>query len=250
MPGYPRIDKGEGLIRTHDLLEVLRVDIDSAYRALEAERKSQYLRRCVVRAVFSFIEAVVECVKVELRSTVRLGYYPEHSLTSKERETLGPLAVIGAPSGKFLPLDQNLKRTFRIAAKAWAPTFRLATNGADFRNFLAAKSARNRLTHPRMFYDVQVTDLDMHCHTIACGRKTSSSGSSRLALTRLCRVCLPRIESISAWYGVHSAMSPTPNQASGDQQQASLAVGRRSCQTLLSVCLLKPPMSAQGTKGE
>ena len=167
MPGYPRIDKGEGLIRTHDLLEVLRADIDAAYRALEAERKSQYLRRCVVRAIFSFIEAIVECVKVELRSTVRLGYYPENALTAKERETLGPLAVIGAPLGKFLPLDQNIKRTFKLATKVWVLDFRLATSGEDFQDFLAAKSARNRLTHPRTFYDVEVTDHDMQCHTVA-----------------------------------------------------------------------------------
>lgn len=167
MPGHPRIDKGEGLIRTHDLLEVLRADIDAAYGVLEADRGSQYLRRCVVRAIFSFIEAVVECVKVELRSTVRLGYYSEHALTTKERETLGPLAIIGAPPGSFLPLDQNIKRTFKLAAKIWVLPIRLNTGGEDFRDFLAAKSARNRLTHPRTFYDVEVSDNDMHCHTIA-----------------------------------------------------------------------------------
>ena len=167
MPGYPRTDKGEGFIRTHDLLEVLRADIDAAYQALETDRGSQYLRRCAVRAIFSFIEAVVECVKVELRSTVRLGHYAEHALTAKERETLGPLAVIGAPLGKFLPLDQNIKRTFKLAAKIWALEFRLSTGGENFRDFLAAKSARNRLTHPRTFYDVEITDHDMHSHTIA-----------------------------------------------------------------------------------
>jgi hypothetical protein len=167
MPGHPRIDKGEGFIRSHDLLEALRADIDAAYNALEADRSSQYLRRCVVRAIFSFIEAVVECVKVELRSTVRLDYYPEASLTPKERETLCPLAVIGAQPGKFLPLDQNIKRTFKLAAKIWHLKFGLTTGGDDFRDFLSAKSARNRLTHPRTFYDIEVTDHDMHCHTIA-----------------------------------------------------------------------------------
>ena len=167
MPGHPRIDKGEGLIRSHDLLEVLRADIDAAYVALEANCQSHYLRRCLVRAIFSFIEAVVESVKVELRSNVRLGYYPENLLTPKECETLGPLVIIGASPGKFLPLDQNLKRTFKLATKIWALDFCLSTNGEDFRNFLAAKSARNRLTHPRTFYDIEVTDTDMHCHTIA-----------------------------------------------------------------------------------
>lgn len=167
MASHPRIDKGEGLIRSHDLLQVLRADIDTAYEALEESRQSQYLRRCVVRAIFSYIEAVVECIKVELRSNVRLGYHPEGLLTPKECETLGPLLIIGASSGKFSPLDQNLKRTFELAAKIWALDFHLSTYGADFRDFLAAKSARNRLTHPRTFYDVVVTDTDMHCHTIA-----------------------------------------------------------------------------------
>jgi hypothetical protein len=167
MPGYPRTDRGEGFIRSHDLLEVLRADIDAAYQALEENKGSQYLRRCVVRAIFSFIEAAIECVKVELRSTVRLGYYAENALTTKEQETLGPLPVIGAQPGKFLPLDQNIKRTFKLAVKVWALELHLSTHGEDFRDFLAAKSARNRLTHPRTFYDVEVTDHDMHCHTIA-----------------------------------------------------------------------------------
>lgn len=167
MPGYPRIDKGEGLIRTHDLLEVLRADIDAAYSALETDRANQYLRRCVVRAIFSFIEAVVECIKVELRSTMRTGLYSGKSLRPRELETLGPLAIVGASTGKFLPLDQNIKRTFKLAAKIWHLDFRLATGGADFTDFKLAKSARNRLTHPRTFYDVEVSDRDMHYHTVA-----------------------------------------------------------------------------------
>ncbi|VVE50417.1 hypothetical protein [Pandoraea cepalis] len=168
MPGAPRIDKGEGFIRSHDLLQALRADIDSAYATLENDRESQYLRRCVVRAVFSYIEALVEAVKVELRSTIRLGEYAGE-LSDKERETLGPLHVIGnTESGKFLPLDTNIKRTFRLAAKVWnLHEFKLSSGGEDFQDFLAAKSARNRLTHPRTFYDIEVTDHDMHCHTIA-----------------------------------------------------------------------------------
>ena len=167
MPGHPQIKRGEGLIRSHDLLEALRADIDVAYATLEPDRSNQYLRRCLARAVFSFIEAVVECVKVELRSTVRTGLYPETSLTPKERELLVSLAVVSTPVGRFLPLDQNLKQTFKLAAKVWHLNFRLASGGEDFKDFLSAKSARNRLTHPRTFYDIEVTDHDMHCYTIA-----------------------------------------------------------------------------------
>lgn len=167
MPGYPRIDKGEGLVRAHELLETLQEDIHSAYTALEANRQSQYLRRCVVRAVFSFIEAVLECIKVELRSNVRLGYYSERDLSQNDLETLGALTLVRGKSGKFLSLEKNVKRTFKLAAKIWNLDFRLSTAGEDFQDFLSAKSARNRLTHPRTVYDVEVTDEDMHCHTIA-----------------------------------------------------------------------------------
>ena len=167
MPGTPRVDLGEGFIRSQDLLQELKRDIDTAYETLERDKNSQYLRRCVVRAIFSYIEAVVESVKVELRSTVRTGLYTE-SLSEKEKEVLGPLHIVGAEPGKFLPLDANVKRTFRQAVKIWKlSNFKLTTSGEDFRDFLAAKTARNRLTHPRTFYDIEVNDHDMHCHTIA-----------------------------------------------------------------------------------
>lgn len=167
MPSHPRTDHREGFIRSHDLIEVLRADIDSAYEALEENRSSQYLRRCVVRAVFSFIEALIESLKVEMRFTIRSGHYPLTLLTAKEQETLGSLVAINTPRSKFLPLDQNLKRTLKLSAKIWHLEYDLNTDGQDFSDFRLAQVARNRLTHPRTFYDVQVTDDDMHCHTIA-----------------------------------------------------------------------------------
>lgn len=167
MPGHPRVELGEGFVRHHELLEQLREDISSSYIALESDRASQYLRRCVVRAIFSFIEAVIECIKWELRSSVRAGQFAGQ-LSAKEQETLGSLHVIGQRNDSFLPLDQNIKRTFRLAAKVWQLRgFRLNTDKEEFRAFLAAKSARNRLTHPKTVYDIEVTDNDMHSHTVA-----------------------------------------------------------------------------------
>lgn len=167
MPGYPRVELGEGFVRQHELLEQLREDISSAYIALEDDRSSQYLKRCVVRAVFSFIEAAIECIKWELRSSVRKDGFTG-PLSEKEQETLGSLRVIGPRDDRFLPLDQNIKRTFRLAAKVWQlKEFRLNTDGEQFKSFLVAKSARNRLTHPKTVHDVEVTDNDMHCHTVA-----------------------------------------------------------------------------------
>lgn len=165
MPGSPK--RGEGFVRQHELLEQLLEDIAAAYEALEENRSSQYLRRCVVRAVFSYIEAVIESIKWELRSSMRTEEIPQQ-LSVREQETLGSLHVIGLRNDKFFPLDQNIKRTFRLAAKIWQlQDFRLNTDGEDFQDFLSAKSARNRLAHPKTVYDIEVNDFDMHCHTSA-----------------------------------------------------------------------------------
>lgn len=167
MPGSPRIDLGEGFVRQQELIEQLREDIASAYGALEENKSSQYHRRCVVRSIFSFIEAVIESIKWELRSSMRLDEF-EGQLSDQEKETLGSLHVVGRRDDRFLPLDKNIKRTFRLAAKIWQlKTFCLNTDGEDFKDFLRAKFARNRLTHPKTVYDIEVTDSDMHCHTIA-----------------------------------------------------------------------------------
>ena len=167
MPGSPLTDLGEGFVRQQELIEQLREDIASAYSALEECKSSQYLRRCVVRSIFAFIEAAIEAIKWELRSSVRLDEFTGQ-LSEREKETLGSLHVVGLHNDKFLPLDQNIKRTFRLAAKIWQlKNFRLNTDGEYFQDFLRAKSARNRLTHPKTVYDIEVTDVDMHCHTIA-----------------------------------------------------------------------------------
>lgn len=167
MPGSPRVDLGEGFVRGAELIQELSQDIAHAYATLEKDKPSQYLRRCVVRAVFSFIEAAIESIKWELRSSIRTSDFTG-TLTEREQETLGSLHVIGPRNDKFLPLDQNLKRTFRLATKVWQlKGFRLDTDGEDFQDFLRAKFARNRLTHPKTLYDIEVNDNDMHCHTIA-----------------------------------------------------------------------------------
>ena len=43
--------------------------------------------------------------------------------------------------------------------------YKLSTDGEDFKYFKSSKNARNCLMHPRTFYDIQVTDDDMHYHT-------------------------------------------------------------------------------------
>jgi len=72
MPQQPNISKGEGLIRTYDLLEHLIDDVGKAFETLESDKSSPYLRRCLARTVFAFIEGVIQIAKWEINSSVRL----------------------------------------------------------------------------------------------------------------------------------------------------------------------------------
>ena len=164
MPETP--DIGQGLIRSHDLLEVLNDDVISAYNVLDGDRESQYLRRCLVRCVFAYIEAVIEIIKAEIRSNLRTGFCTAE-LTTKEEKVIGSLSISRANDPR-LGLEENLKRTFRLAARIWGiDDYQLNTQGEDYKDFLRAKRARDKLTHPKTYYDIQVTDQDMSDHSIA-----------------------------------------------------------------------------------
>jgi hypothetical protein len=161
VPTRPNISKGEGFVRTYELFEELQADVTRAYEVLEERRDSQFLRRATVRAIFALIEASTEIIKSEIRSTLRLKGGEDH-LSEKELGILGGLSITPGPRDqKFLSLEDNLK----LAAKTWGlAEFQLDAGGENYRDFLQAKDARNRLTHPRTYYDIKVTDEDMHCH--------------------------------------------------------------------------------------
>jgi hypothetical protein len=166
LPGLQNFTAGEGFIRTYDLLEALGSDVDMAFKVLDEDKPNQYLRRSVVRAVFSYIEAVIETIKVEIRSSLRLER-ADLELSKKNSELLGSLFPISTDKGRQLPLEQNLKSTFKLAAKVWDLDFRLNSDGEDYRDFVIAKSYRNKLTHPKTYYDIEVTDDDMHYYAVA-----------------------------------------------------------------------------------
>ena len=168
MPSYPRIDKGEGFVRSHELLEQLYEDVIDSYKLLNENRDSQYLRRSTVRAIYSYIEAIIESVKTEVRSTIRTSN-KEIELTDKEKELLGSLSPVSCRRGeKKHNMVENIKKTFKLAIKIWGlDGYKFYTDGQEFEFFLSSKEARNKLMHPKTYYDIQVTEDDMHDHTIA-----------------------------------------------------------------------------------
>lgn len=162
MASFPNLSKGEGLIRTYDLLEHLTNDVYRAFEVLEEDKGSQFLRRSLVRTVFSFIEGIIHIIKFEIRSEYRLEK-TEIDLTRKEKEVLYEEKIGNGETIKiFIATDDNLKKTFNIAKKVWElERYHFNAGGSEYEHFLKAKKARDRLTHPRTFYDVEITDDDM-----------------------------------------------------------------------------------------
>jgi hypothetical protein len=107
-------------------------------------------------------------MKWEIRSSIRRRESCV-DLSKKEREVLDEKKIKNGESIKILiPVNENLKNTFRVAAKVWGlKKYSVSTQRKQYKDFLSAKNARNRLTHPRTYYDIMVTDSDMHCYVSA-----------------------------------------------------------------------------------
>lgn len=161
------IDITKGRIRTYDLLEHLINDIHEAYELLHSERNSQFLRRVVVRCVFSFIESNIQIIKHELKNDVN-RQKTTLPLSEKQKEILYEEKAEGLQVMKVLiPIHQNFKETYKLAYKLWDIDLVLNTNDLGYKAFLSTKHTRNRLTHPKTFYDIEITELDMENITSA-----------------------------------------------------------------------------------
>jgi hypothetical protein len=156
----------KGLIRPHELVAELMNDVNHSFELLNQSRDSQFYRRTTLRNIFSFIEASINIIKYELKREIRLGHI-ENILTTKENENLYEEKITIKNNAStvhniIIPLDKNLKVTFRIAKKLWKlKQFILDINSDGYDCFKHAKLSRNKLTHPKDFYDIQITTKDI-----------------------------------------------------------------------------------------
>jgi len=151
-----------GLTRTFDLLQYLIDDVYKSFEILDSDKESQYLRRVAVRTVFSFIEGIVQIVKFDLNFDIRHSR-TEITLSSKEYELLHEVKIKDGEKFKIIiPLEQNLKRTFKLAGKIWGLTgYQLDTTCSQYTYFMYAKETRNKLAHPRTYYDIEISNDEM-----------------------------------------------------------------------------------------
>ena len=162
MATFPNMSLGEGLIRPYELLETLISDFNKALELLHPDKESQFLRRVLVRNAFSFIEGIVQILKFELKTDFRLGH-TGYQLTENERELLYEERLEEEKKTSiFISVEKNIFKTFKLAAKIWDPNGGpLHIEYDEKRIILTAKNTRNKLTHPRTYYDLEISDYEV-----------------------------------------------------------------------------------------
>lgn len=140
-------------------------DTNWAERAMQAE-DSPFTRRAYVRSVFAMIEGTLWVLKqtvleaAALPGSVKGLSVAEHALLS---EITYELRNNGHPreQPKFLRLPANLRFTFGVIAKYFDPDLDLGVGTPAWENFLASHGVRNRITHPKLPKDFEISNTEI-----------------------------------------------------------------------------------------
>jgi hypothetical protein len=150
--------------------DILREDLHTLLDVFNDDRSNQVLRRSLVRASWAYVEGLVFGVKRMTLTAVDLGAV---EVTRKERRFLteerfdvsvdGEVNVRGNREGAV----ENIKRTFKLAAKYfalnWVPQF----DESDLERISTSIQLRNRIVHPQSAAGLVIADAELEGHNDA-----------------------------------------------------------------------------------
>jgi hypothetical protein len=151
-----------------DMAWVLGQDCKDQYLATQSN-DSQMYRRAYVRSVFAFIEGILYRMK---RTAAHLGW-PLGKLTIAEMITIDETAFDINNKGEveakpvFIRFLNNVKFSFRIYSKSVDSTFKLSLGGNGWQKLQEAVKVRDRLMHPKLTTDLDVTDAEVEATKMA-----------------------------------------------------------------------------------
>lgn len=145
----------------HKLDEKLRADVTHWAEYIKNGSSGQIGRRAFVRAAFSFIEGIVFGMKqfaLELAETRKVSFDAgEISFIREEASALTHSGEIQTKPTK-ITLETNLRFAFRVFAKGGGATYVLDVSGADWQRLRRSIAIRDRLMHPKLVEDVDVSN--------------------------------------------------------------------------------------------
>jgi hypothetical protein len=145
-----------------DVAQVLGQDCHEQYLAIQSNDNQMY-RRAYVRSVFAFIEGILHRMKrtaFHLGNTLGTLLIAEMILidgASFDIDDKGE--VVARPF--FIKFLNNLKFSFRVYSKIAGSSFKLDLGGNGWRKLQEAVKVRDRLMHPKVTTDLDVTDAEV-----------------------------------------------------------------------------------------
>jgi hypothetical protein len=126
-------------------------------------RALQSMRRAYVRAAFARIEAFVFALK---QLTIERANSNGIELSTRDREVLAEISSKHNTAGEIIiahmypKLSESLKTTFRVLCHVLQLDYNL-DHGGGWSALLASVVVRNRITHPKVTDELQITEEEI-----------------------------------------------------------------------------------------
>ncbi|QDV11238.1 hypothetical protein CA51_10990 [Rosistilla oblonga] len=147
-----------------DPLMVLLSDAHAAEQLLDAA-DGQFERRAYIRSTMATIEGAIwllkqTCLKAHAPRGAKRMSIAEYAMLSDETYDLKNNGDVRT-STKFLKLPDNLRFTVQICNRLFGCEMDLQVGAAPWDRFLKAVAIRNRIMHPKVSADFEITDQEI-----------------------------------------------------------------------------------------
>jgi hypothetical protein len=156
----------ERLEELRDVVGVLYGDVERLRPVLgsrsisDAVSEEEYgYRRAYVREIFALVEAIVEQHKLLLLDLTRHEFIKLDPLTVSALSEQGPsVSDAGAVAARdvYLQLRRKVRLVYRVAADACGQSLVVRYDDEGWRQFGAALSVRDRITHPKSYLECHI----------------------------------------------------------------------------------------------
>jgi hypothetical protein len=152
------------------MLDMLSDELRTCQSLVDANPRSEELRRISVRTLFSNIEAI--CYRLKL-SALPFAEAKTVKLENEEIAMINEESYFLADNGaakikKVYPkFTSNLQFTFKVYARVLGSDFKLDVESDKWDKFREAIDIRNRITHPKNLSDMKISKDDFRKATNA-----------------------------------------------------------------------------------
>ena len=147
------------------LYSILSADIENGFAELEKDDTNQCRRRAVFHFIFAWLEGLIFMMKQVTLDFHKAGYgkLSEAEIAMLKEESYEIDRKGNAVSQrKFLRFEDNFKFSFKAFSSVLDADFKLNLgNDSRWDSLLKSISKRNKITHPKKFEDLTLSDEDL-----------------------------------------------------------------------------------------